>query len=131
MTDPTKYVRKMYFDELNADVIKVYDGLAPTSATGIYAVIDTSFLVQPITKGCRVYRFTVNLDIYEEFPEYGSSVGVDNKADQILSIMFGTPTIAGGYTVTESILQSVQNTAFQNDRFAIWNKKITIVHVIS
>lgn len=136
--DPTKYVRKMYVDALNG-VITVYDGMAPADASGVYAVIDTSWTREGIKNG-NYYRFTVNLEINQEYKEYGSSEGVDLKADQILDIIMPDlradyPTMGGGFAQNEVLLPAITNTAFTSvagsSVMAIWQKRLTIIHVIS
>jgi len=136
MTDPTKYVRKMYYDSL-IDVVPVYDGMPPADHVTIYAVIiSTSWTLEPATKGCTIFRFVVNLELYQEFKEYGSSVGVDDKADQIIAIMCpqsvnSLPSIGGGYHQNEVKLPFIENDSGRNDALAIWRKKIQLVHIIS
>jgi hypothetical protein len=136
--DPTKYVRKMYFDSLN-EVITVYDGMAPADATGIYVVIDTSWTREGIKNG-NYYRFTVNLEINAEFKEYGSSEPVDLLSDQILDIIMPDlradyPSVGGGFAQNEVLLPAISNAAFTSvagsSVMAIWQKKLTIVHIIS
>lgn len=138
MNDPTKYVRQMYLNTL-VDIIPVYDGMAPADASGIYAVIDTSWTREGV-KNCNYYRFTVNLELNQEFKEYGSSKGVDDKADQIISMMMPDnradyPSLGGGYAQSEVLLPAVSNAAFTsvagNSVLAIWQKKLTIIHIIS
>lgn len=135
MTDPTKYVRKLYADALSG-ILTIYDGMAPADASGIYGVIDTSWTLEPATKRCTIFRFQVNLEITEEFKEYGSSVNVDNKCDAIIAIMCPQdvtqlPTMSGGYSQQEVKIPAISNDAFQNDAFAIWRKKIQLIHIIS
>ena len=131
--DPTKYVRKMYVNALEG-IIKVYDGMAPADATGIYAVMDTAWTREG-AKNCNYYRFTVNLEINQEFKEYGNSEGVDGICDDILELMMplnssGYLTVVG-FSQDEITLESGSNDAFQNDALVVFRKTITINHFLS
>ncbi len=141
MTDPTKYVRQMYQNALSG-VLKVYDGQAPADVRKttdarqiVYAVINTSWEKEPI-KNCEYFRFTVTLELFAEFKEYGSSTPVDDAADKILQIMEppdskDNPAIGGGYAVSLTELPAVANTSYRDDAFAIWQKTLILQHLIS
>lgn len=134
MKDPTKAVRKMYVQGLS-QVLTIYDGMAPATASGMYGVIlNTSFL-REATKSVNRYKFTVSLAIYQEFEEYGNSEGIDDTADAIIEIILPDDRSGyldiDGYDQTEIIIESGGNTAFQNDASVIFQKTLTINHFIT
>lgn len=135
MSDPTKAMRKMYYQGLSS-VIRVYDGWAPLSATSPYCVITTNFEDNPKLKVCESYSFTATLQIYHEFQEYGNSETLDNVATQILDVIIpeaGRPSYLSieGWNHDEVKLVSGANQTFQNAKLVIYQKTLVINHFIS
>jgi len=135
MKDPTKYVRQMYKSAFEDNSIcDCYDGIAPSSASGLYAVIvTTSWSRQPI-KSIDAVRFTVNVEIYEEFNEYGNSEGVDNASDTLLELL--VPLTSGylavaGFDIMETTTESITNDSGVNDAVVTFRKTIVLNHLIT
>jgi hypothetical protein len=135
MKDPTKYVRQMYKTAFeDNDICLCYDGFAPADAYGLYAVIvATTWKREPI-KMIDAVRFTVTVDIYQEFLNDGNSEGVDNAAETLLQIL--VPLTSGylaisGYDITETTTEAISNDSAQNDAVLTFRKTIVLNHLIT
>lgn len=84
--DPAAEVRQMYLNYSNAGA-NIYDLVAPTGATTPYCVIRVDAIPVPIRDGEPEYRAIVNLDIFDEYREYGGSMTVDGVSSAVLTNM--------------------------------------------
>lgn len=134
MKDPTKAVRTMYVNGLE-DIVTLYDGIAPEDASGTYGVITATSFIRQAIKNDNYFKFSVTVEIHQEFNNDGNSEGVDAICNDMLEILM--PLNSSGYlsidgfNQSEVTLENGANDAFQNDAMVIFRKTITLNHFLS
>lgn len=136
MRDPTTAMRTMYYSALST-IVTLYEGMAPADASGTYAVITaTNFQREPAIKQVFSCTFSTTFEIYQEFVENGNSEGVDTIADQICDAIIpidqnGYLLTVTGFSISDIVLSSGSNDAFQIASLVTFRKTITIVHSLT
>ena len=129
-------MRKLYVGVFATLGVPVYDGMAPASANGKYAVItDTSFGRAAI-KQENYCEFTVSIDIYQEFKENSNSEGVDATGNAMLEIILPLSSKSylpmDGFRQNDVRLQNIANDAYQSSSVTVTHRKrISILHLLN
>jgi hypothetical protein len=135
MNDPSKYIRKLYVDNM-PNGVPVYDGIAPNSASGIYAVITDVNVRYEDSKTGNLYTATVSIVFYDEKVTNYGHAALDDKCDLLLQALVKTgteanPTMSGGFTHHGCRLLSMSSLTDQFDGSLAYQKVLRLQHKIS
>lgn len=134
--DPAAEVRKMYKDHSNAGV-GIYDAVAPAGA-GVslpYVVIRSVDAIPiPMRDEAPEYRAIVNLDIFDEYREYGGSLAVDDISTLIMNAMIPTnqsnlPPLTTLSHILSRLIRTTLNTEYIGS-VQVFQKRLTVEHFL-
>lgn len=86
MIDPVRYIRKAVINAISTNNFKVYEQNPPGGAVTPYGIVSVTVEQRPV-KGLKVWRANIELDIYNEFREYGGRKAIDQLTDDIIDVM--------------------------------------------